>query len=1103
MQIYIYNGTTRHNVIGDILDNGTPLFSGGEDAELPIADSSYRFSEIMGDDNVVVNFSLPVWFEFPIGCRVNVENTEYTLFEIAKPTQQNRRWYDYSLTFEAPKKWLEHYKFRNHVDGRLNFTLTAQPQEFLDHICRNMNMREGGNEWTVGDCIVSTEKTQSFSHNTLLEALNAVAQLFETEWEIVGKTISLKKVEYNKDLPLGNSYNDGKGLTYGKGNGFLPSITRELSGEKAVDQLWVEGGDRNIDSSEYVINQQHSSKLRLPSNKTFVYIPSDGQPDSNGNISRGHIIKGADWLAMTQAQRNLYPDNLPVMTDIDGFGITRAKVHNNTFVKNFINNGYEESLESTDVYPHKVLYVATAECVDEEKRFWDITVKTADGSPIPNYNNCLIGGETVTMIFNSGMLAGKEFNIANQGTETQPIVIKNNKIKIQPADIDGIVMPDKPSAHGGTGYEPRVDDEFGIFHVMLPQQYVEEAEMELLLNACEYLYKHGDVEVQFSATFDPIWAKKNWEGIHGLIRLGGYVKYYDEDMTHGVSKLMRILSIKTYLNNPHSPEITLSNSSVSQSVSSELRKIPQNQVTARTELDEVVRQTQRSFRDASETTEGVKTLLEKYKDYFTEAIAPIAVQTMQALVGNKDLQMEFGLVDTTTISSRLRVDRWREITPLIQWNGTQLSVPAIVMRHLSYPESNDSTIQPTENAVNAYPYWDLSNALLSPEDDGMQYLYIEASKQAIASGNLGYLNQDAHWRLYSKARVDNNEIKHNNTHFFFEVGILNSNAAGTRSFSPLYGYTEISGGRIGTDMIRSKTGNMTIDLITGVITGVFNFVDGLISSQILIGDSNNPIAGINGDPYVYWAGKTGLIDYKILPYHPTPEHQWAELPIFSVSHNGTLRICDSKGHIVFGAYTAQNPDDPFAFYKSYASMFRAFIENEFECNCDGLFKAKLIVKDNTSGLDSLNANVIIENGKIKIPTKLYRNNVNWDCLYGYLPMLMCSFTLEYERNNKAYWCYIHDRAKSLDSSKQFYVGNPPSRLSTGKVKIQFSHSFKYSQDYMVVANGRGTGEYEEHPLSVTLLKREVQSITILMADDDSPNDGCADIKILAFRDIFD
>ena len=94
-----------------------------------VADSSYRFREIMGDNTVVLNFSLTYFVDFPIGCRILYENETYTMLEIPNVTKANERQYDYTLTFYNPAKQLSRYKFRNMVDGRLNFTLTAQPFE--------------------------------------------------------------------------------------------------------------------------------------------------------------------------------------------------------------------------------------------------------------------------------------------------------------------------------------------------------------------------------------------------------------------------------------------------------------------------------------------------------------------------------------------------------------------------------------------------------------------------------------------------------------------------------------------------------------------------------------------------------------------------------------------------------------------------------------------------------------------------------------------------------------------------------------------------------------------------------------------------------------
>lgn len=564
--------------------------------DVVIADSSYHFQEVMGDNNVVLNFSLVEYIDFPVGARIMFNGEWFTLLEIGNVTKINERQYDYTLTFESAQKELSRYKFRNMEDGRLAFTLTAQPQEFILHIVRNISARTGV-EWHVGDCLVSAEKTQSFSHNSILDALNSVAQLFDTEWEINSqtRTINLRKVEYFKTSPLR--------LAYGKGNGFISGVSRQKGQETAVDVLWVEGGDRNIDSHSYTyqktINGQvqtlHANKLRLPKGLQFFYLPPANDTEKgtllvDTSTAEGRRLRDSGLYA--EINGRYAHQAMIVYTDEDGFGVSRRQ-------QDWVNNGYEDSVELTDIYPSKKLQVDIAELEgyyenDPEiysNRFWNIYCKTEDGSPIPDYNAYMIGGQDVTIVFNTGMLAGKEFNLHNLGTEATPKCYDpvTKCVKIQPTAIDGIVMPDLPLKNRykqdmrdkdgvyGTGYVPVVNDEFAIFHVALPQQYIDEAEKELLLNACQYLYKHSQVEVEFSGTVDGIWAKNKWEQIRSYFHLGGYIKFTDNALCRD-GKDMRIISIKTYLTNPHAPEVTLSNSSVSQSISSELKKISQNQV---------------------------------------------------------------------------------------------------------------------------------------------------------------------------------------------------------------------------------------------------------------------------------------------------------------------------------------------------------------------------------------------------------------------------------------------------------------------------------------------------------------------------------------------
>ena len=47
-----------------------------------------------------------------------------------------------------------------------------------------------------------------------------IADAFETEWEVIGKTINLRKVEYFKDNPLP--------LSYGRGNAWVCAVRNGL-----------------------------------------------------------------------------------------------------------------------------------------------------------------------------------------------------------------------------------------------------------------------------------------------------------------------------------------------------------------------------------------------------------------------------------------------------------------------------------------------------------------------------------------------------------------------------------------------------------------------------------------------------------------------------------------------------------------------------------------------------------------------------------------------------------------------------------------------------------------------------------------------------------
>ena len=800
----------------------------------------------MGDNNVVLYFSLVEFIDFPVGSYiiftdtsegVITESERYTMLEIGQVTKISERQYDYVLTFESSQFVLNRYKFRNTVDGRLNFTLTAQPQEFIKHIVYNLNGYGRDSGWTVGACIESTEKTQSFSHNTIIEALNSVASLFETEWEIdsANKRIHLRKTEYFKDSPLS--------LSYGKGNGFKSGISRQKGQENAIDVLYVEGGDRNIDSSTYtyekVIEGQtqklHANKLRLPKSQMFYYKPDTSEDGTGkGFVYPAKEIANTFMFREQSEYIEFIKDAMIVTTDEDGFGIFR---------KDKLNFGLEESLELTEIYPKKELKITAVTLEDKDNRFWNITV----GQNEVNYNNVIIDGTNPTVIFQDGMLEGKEFEFSNYNHDTKTF-------KLVPQAIDGIVMPDlaiddrDSKGAYGTGYIPAVGQTVAVFHINLPQKYIEDAEKEMLLEACQYLYKHGEVEVEFTGTMDGIWSRKSWESIRPHIRLGGMIRFYDNALCQE-GKDIRIIGIKDFLNNPHAPEITLSNTTIQQGVSSTLKKIAQNEVFTQTQIEQEhytqIRYTSHTFTEtqkiiqelSEETAAKIDENAEMFWANYDDGISPVSVETMKLLSGDKSLQYEFGFAydkNGALCQNNTEVSKWTKTEFLPTMDDNRFHNAQIHIKHKAYMEANGTS-------ANRYPYWYIKEStqdIASQYDGKKLYIYIQANRKGTNSGNLDKLTGDEN-NPYAEF-VLSPELKENTlTFYYFLYGILDCN----RNISSMYGFTEVSGNNITSGVLKSETGETYFDLDHNVIGGNMNIKDGTIQSELILGSSRSPNAG--------------------------------------------------------------------------------------------------------------------------------------------------------------------------------------------------------------------------------------------------------------------
>ena len=95
--------------------------------DIEVDDNSYRHRVIMGDYNLTLYYSLAEHVELPVGCYCDYQEERFTLERPEAFKMNHSRSFEYTVTMESSQAKAKIWKFRNLVDGRLKFSLTAKP----------------------------------------------------------------------------------------------------------------------------------------------------------------------------------------------------------------------------------------------------------------------------------------------------------------------------------------------------------------------------------------------------------------------------------------------------------------------------------------------------------------------------------------------------------------------------------------------------------------------------------------------------------------------------------------------------------------------------------------------------------------------------------------------------------------------------------------------------------------------------------------------------------------------------------------------------------------------------------------------------------------
>ena len=691
------------------------LYVNGKATPFPISSESYHEAKVGAVSTLVVETTSDKSIAFPLGTYCTWRGEKFSLYTPAEVVKVSEREYRYTLTLSGDGQQLALSKFKFIVANPEDVRLSFTLTGKPRFFLEQI-LRSLPTGFSIGACLEAEAQAISFKHEDCLSALSRVAEAFKTEWHITGKTLNLGKVVGNKANAVT--------LSYGKGKGLLSGLTASNDSEKSpVGKLFIQGTERNIDPSKY-----GAKSLHLPKGRTLAY-------------------EGRTYVVSTDGQS----------LSVSGLSTDGRK---------------EDSFDGTNIYPQRVGMVSSV--VVTPNGNYDIVDKD---NPV-DYSQYRIAGEKAAITFQTGRLAGRTFDIA-QDKDVLKYDHATKRFQLVSVEEDGMKLPE-PKV-----FYPAVGDKYAVFGVRLPDEYITKAETELLNASVRYFHEALQPKVTYKAELDGLYAQKNWGALAPKLAIGAYVRLVDTSLD--IDDHVRITAIRTKLSQQYKPQITLSNEVQAPSLAVSLGALEADGVQQKEEVQAVRREVARSFQQAMSLADGIA---EEVRAGFGDSISPITARTMQLMVGDKSLQFVFVASPTATGS----------VTHNVTWDESRgiLHADRGYLRHMTLGINTlSSEHKPSEYKTWTLPAYDYAVRT----DQKTIHLYAKVERNG-ASGV--FFASDTSKTMEAEAG-----------YYYLYLGMLSQ--APNRAFATLYGFTEILPSQIRTERITSADGSTSINLNTGEI----------------------------------------------------------------------------------------------------------------------------------------------------------------------------------------------------------------------------------------------------------------------------------------------
>lgn len=422
----------------------------------------------MGDRTITASLSSENKIEFNVFDYIEYRGEKFEIELLPTVKKVSSHEYKYELRFVSLKYELERCMMRNIVPGDngivyptpLTIEFTGTVKYLVERIQACLDAMYGSGTWsiTIAEGTESEEKNISIGSQNCWDALSLVNSEYKLNYFVRGRNITIGGTE-----PVVDNV-----FEYGKGKGLYEIERVSDTDTGVVTKLRAYGGTRNLDysypkkpewtDSVLPVNYALSPlRLMLPSFKT------DGVTD--------YVLASEEAIAKYGIREGVitYDDIYPSIT-----GMTNS----------------------------------SGQAIDEIKSVSAITSDTQPTFTVELYDlgfdlNDSITTEEAQVSMKSGALQGYAFTITNiVKAEDGSYTLTLGRNTLESSDTDNFTVPNKD-------WNMKAGDKFVLLNILMPQEYIRNAENRLLARAKEYLAKYSSTNYSYNVGVDEIFMAKN------------------------------------------------------------------------------------------------------------------------------------------------------------------------------------------------------------------------------------------------------------------------------------------------------------------------------------------------------------------------------------------------------------------------------------------------------------------------------------------------------------------------------------------------------------------------------------------------------------------